>query len=349
MLRSEGSASKLKLWTDRACLAVFLLIATFVLIAPASAQDFTLTATAFSPDATAPGGTLSSTISMVAGSGFVGPVTLACTVTPDVQITSTTFPVCTVSPTSLTGTGGASFTITTTGTTPQVGYTVTITGTDASGSVASPPLALTVLGVTPQFTITILTAVAPSSVVAGTGATGVVTVNPLDGYTTPTAGGITLYCGSITPLVIIAPVCSFSTNTQGGLTLTGNTPVSSTLTINTYGPVPTGAAVHPRSFYALWLPVPMLAFVGLGAALGGKNSRRVWGVLALFIVGGAILLLPACSNTTGAASTTTPNGVTPANSYTFTIVGVDSNGVASSNTSTTSTGPTVSLSVTAPK
>ena len=33
---------------------------------------------------------------------------------------------------------------------------------------------------------------------------------------------------------------------------------------------------------------------------------------------------------------------------TFTIVGVDSNGVVSSNSSTTTTGPTVSLTVTAP-
>jgi len=58
-------------------------------------------------------------------------------------------------------------------------------------------------------------------------------------------------------------------------------------------------------------------------------------------------LTPACGNSSS-TSTTTPNGVTPANTYTFTIIGVDSNGVLSSNTSTTSTGPTVSLTVTAP-
>jgi hypothetical protein len=71
-------------------------------------------------------------------------------------------------------------------------------------------------------------------------------------------------------------------------------------------------------------------------------------VLALFILSGSLLLLPACGTNTS-TSTSTPNGITPANSYTFTIIGVDTNGVASSNTgSTTSAGPTVTLSVTAP-
>ncbi len=34
-------------------------------------------------------------------------------------------------------------------------------------------------------------------------------------------------------------------------------------------------------------------------------------------------------------STTTPNGVTPNNSYSFTVSGVDANGVVSSNTGST--------------
>jgi hypothetical protein len=85
----------------------------------------------------------------------------------------------------------------------------------------------------------------------------------------------------------------------------------------------------------------------MGAAASGKRSRRAWGVLALFVICGAFILIPGCA-TSNTTSTTTPNGVTPANTYTFTIVGVDSNGVVSSNTSTTTSGPTVSLTVTAP-
>jgi hypothetical protein len=91
----------------------------------------------------------------------------------------------------------------------------------------------------------------------------------------------------------------------------------------------------------------MLALVGLGAAAGGTRSRKAWGLLALFVITGALFLMPACGSNTG-TSTTTPNGVTPNNTYTFTLMGVDSNGVISSNTGTTSTNPTVSLTVTKP-
>jgi hypothetical protein len=62
---------------------------------------------------------------------------------------------------------------------------------------------------------------------------------------------------------------------------------------------------------------------------------------------GALFLMPACGNSSG-TSTTTPNGVTPNNTYTFTVTGVDANGVISSNTSSTSAKPTVSLTVNTP-
>jgi hypothetical protein len=90
----------------------------------------------------------------------------------------------------------------------------------------------------------------------------------------------------------------------------------------------------------------MFVLVGLGAAVGGKRWRKAWGLLALLVVSGSLLLTPACGNS--GTSTTTPNGVTPANSYTFTVVGVDAQGNVSSNTTTTGANPTVSLTVTAP-
>jgi hypothetical protein len=194
------------------------------------------------------------------------------------------------------------------------------------------------------------TPISPTSVVAGTGAEGVLAVNPLDGYVTPSNGYITLYCASMSPLVTIAPVCSFTYENNGkGVVLSGNTPATATVTVNTFGPVTTGAAAHPRHIYALWLSLPLFGFILVGTATSRKQSRRVWGLLALFVVSGSLLLLPACNNTTS-TSTSTPNGVTPANTYTFTIIGVDTNGVVSSNTgSTTSAGPSVSLTVTAPK
>ena len=64
----------------------------------------------------------------------------------------------------MTAPASATATITTTGLTSTVGYTITITGTGTPGTQTTPALQLTVLAVTPQFTITVLKAVAPSSV-----------------------------------------------------------------------------------------------------------------------------------------------------------------------------------------
>jgi len=351
MLTFEGFASKWMLRSRRAGMLILWLCAALTAIPAAWAQpDFTLTAPgSMSPDATAPGGTSSANITMVAGSGFVGPVTLGCTVTPTVAITSSYFPTCVMSPATLTASGGASATVTTYDQTPQISYTITFTGTDSTGTQTA-QLNLTILSVSPQFTITVQRAVAPSSVVAGTGATAIVNVNPLDGYTTPSGGYITLYCSSITPLVTVAPVCSFSTNSSKTLTINGNTTVPSTLTINTFGPIAC-AAVYSRSFYAFWLSIPVMGLVGLGATARDKRRRKIWGVMALFVLCGAVLLLPACGNNVTNACTSSgsaPNGTTPANTYTFTVIGVDSNGVVSSNSTSTSGGATVSLGVTAP-
>ncbi len=346
MLRTQGSVSKLRLWAGIPVLCLFAIFLTL----PAAAQaDFTLTANPFLPDAIAPGGTTASNVSVVTNAGFSGSITFTCTVTAPVQLPPEDIPACAVSPASVTASGSATATITSTTSTSTIGYTVTITGTDGSGS-QSQDLQLTVLSVTPQFTITVQSAIAPSSVTAGSGAVGTISINPLDGYMTPSNGYITLYCASMTPLVTISPVCTFTYPAgQKGLVVTGNTPASSTLTVTTFGPVITGATIGHRHFYALWLSVPILGLVGLGAAFGGKKHRKALGVLSLFVLTGALLLIPACSNT-NSSTTTTPNGITPANTYSFTIVGVDTNGVVSSNTgSTTSAGPTVSLTVTAPK
>lgn len=345
MVKSQDSAFKVKL-SIAAIVALCLLVGS-VLFAPAAAAqgttEFTLNTTSLDPQAIPPRGTSSTSISVGAVGGFGGTVALSCQVTSN-QVT-TSPPTCTVSPATVNPPATATATITTTEQTTTVGYGITITGT-ASTTYTTPPLSLTVLAETPQFTITIATAVAPSSVPAGSGAEGVVSVNPINGYLSP-SGGITLYCSSITPLVTIAPVCSFSYPTGQKSLMVNATKATSTLTISTFGPVTTGAAARSRAFDAFWLPVPLLGFVALGAAVGGKRSRKAFGLMAIFVIGGSFLLMPACSSTT-TATTTTPNGVTPANSYSFTIGGVDSNGVVSSNSGSTSAGPTVSLTVTAP-
>ena len=352
MLRSEWFESRVKSAAGLGRLAVPCLLAAglFAVFACTSAlaqgtSEFTLTAASFDPDALAPSGVSSSAIVV----GLPTPSSPSVTVNLTCQVTSqqpaTDTPVCTISPTSVTTPGDAVATITTKSTTTTQAYSVTITGTGPTTTFTTPPLPLTVLAVSPQFTINVTSAVAPSSVPAGNGAQGTVTVNPVYGYLTPTGGGITLSCATMSPLVTIAPVCSF-TYPNGGtnLKVNGTTSEPATLNITTFGPVTAGAHTK-RGAFGLWLSLPLIGLVGFGAA--GRLARGAWVLLMLFVLCGVFILTPACGNSSS-TSTTTPNGVTPANAYTFTIVGVDSNGVVSSNTSTTSTGPTVTLTVTAP-
>ncbi len=349
--RSKPSKAKLKFRAAQAAISVLWTMTAFLtLLSSALAQDFTLQAAPFSPDAVAPGGTSSSNIT-IGSNGSPDTVALTCQVSSTQATTS--MPACAVSPTTVTSPAGATATVTTTGETTTVGYTITITGTGTSGTLTTTQ-SLTVLAVTPQFTITVLSPVVPNSVPAGSGAQGTIIINPINGYSSPkrlvggeTIKGITLSCGSITPLVTLPPICSFNPPSPE----VNGTAVTSTVTVSTFGPIiGTGAVVRPRHFYyALWMPFPMLALLGLGAVAGGKRSRktRAWSLLALFVMTGALFLMPACGNTT--TTTTTPNGVTPNNTYTLTVVGVDADGVASSNiTSTNSANPTISLTVTSP-
>ncbi len=357
MLKSKPSEFKWKFWTGQAVLPLLCLLFCAAALPAYAATDFTVTTLALDPNAVVPGEVSSTNISVATptpGGTFSSPVSLTCTVTPSVPITSQYFPVCTVSPLSLTAPGGASATITTvaptptTTGTPTIAYNITITGTDASGSVTTQPLTLTVLSVVPQYTISVQTALQPTSVPAGSGSEGIISINPSNGYRTPTGGYITLYCSTITPLVTIAPVCSFNYNGQPGVVISGTGSATANITIQTTGNFTTAAHTPSRDLpRALWLSLPLMGLVSLGAALGGRKSRKAWGILALFILSGSLLLLGSCAKANSNLPTSTPNGVTPANTYIFTLVGVDTNGVGSSNTGG-STSPTVTLTVTAP-
>lgn len=357
--RSRLSKPRLIVLAGRAAIVALCGLAAFLTLpAKASAQQsFTLQAPALSENAIDPGGTSFATVTVGTLGGFNSAVDLSCQVAPVQPQTIVSAPECTVSPASVTPPASASATITTTAGTSTVSYNVTITGTAASNSqtTTTPPLYMTVIDVAPQFTITVEKPVAPASVPAGNSGVGTISINPINGYFTPagqTGAGITLSCSSISPLVTIPPICKFNPTTVA-VNPDGQVPPVS-LTIISFGPVvtTTGSAVAPPSLgehfwghsLALWLPLPMLALVGLGAEAGGKRSRKVWWLLGLFVLTGTFFLMPACGNTT--TTTSTPEGVTPNNTYTFTISGVDQNGVVSSNAGAGSTNPTVTLAVT---
>jgi hypothetical protein len=344
MLKSDSSRSQGNTRTTTAHLPLLWVLAAFLTFLPSAfGQDFNLSAQPFYPSAVDPGGTSFSNISVgIVGNNFSGTVSLACQVSPPSDpATGLVAPTCNVSPTTVTPAGGATATIITNATSTQAAataglYTMTITGTGPSTQHTTPELSLTVLAVEPQFTITVASVISPTSVPAGSTGTGTINVNPLAGYT----GSVTLSCSTITPLVTIPPICQFNPPT---VTVPGP---PSTLSIVTQGPtVPITAVAHSRSFYALWLPLPMLALMGLGAASSKKGVRKVWGLLALLVVAGSLMLLPACANNSNTTKTKNPNGATPNNTYTFTVRGIDAQGNTASNTSGGAT-PSVTLTVT---
>jgi hypothetical protein len=69
-----------------------------------------------------------------------------------------------------------------------------------------------------------------------------------------------------------------------------------------------------RHFFGMWLAVPGLMVLGIGAG-GGRRRRRFLGITMLCLMFGLLLLLPACSKTATPALT----GGTPAGIYTITV------------------------------
>ncbi len=316
---------------------VFLLSLFFTAAgAAAYGQSFTLAPTQLSPGSVDPGSSATATVALTPTMGFNSAVDFTCAPTSG-QVT-TSPPVCLVSPTSVTpGAQGAqiSLTISTSGTTAAGTYQITLTGTSGS-IVESATLFLNVADLTEDYTISVLpTTAEPSPVTAGNLATTTVTVSPLGSYT----GTVTLSCLSVSPVVTGAPVCSFSHPT---VNVTPGTPPTTTLTITSFGTSGPNPVAKKRSglrpFYALWLALPALMLLGLGAA--GGRGRKVMGIFMLVAIASGLLLVPACGSS---PRNTTVNQITPSNTYTFTLGGADAHGVGPSATPAA----TVSLQVTA--
>jgi hypothetical protein len=314
-------------------------------VSAAAQADFTVsfTSAGLFPDAVDPGGNSGGVLEIQPGTTFTGTVSLTCQVTPAPPNGNQG---CTVSPTTVTPPSSASVTIATLvptgGDWASGGYTITITGTASTGSAQAPAQRLTVLSEAPSFTITLGTVITPTSVPAGSSGTGTIVVNPLAGYN----GNVTLTCSSVSPVVVSPPVCAFTyPNGAASLPVVGS-PATATLMINTIGPLTplptTRVAGRRHFFYALWLPLPMFLLAGIAT---GRRRWRAWGMLCLFVICALILLLPACGTTTTPQAITSSSLITPNNTYTFTITGVDSTGMSASNSSS-GPGSTVTLTVT---
>jgi hypothetical protein len=191
---------------------------------------------------------------------------------------------------------------------------------EVSPSTAFPPAS-------PTVTITVTTAMTPGTVHAGSGATAIITVTPSNGY----SGNVTLSCSAISPTATPAPSCAFTPTPV----LVAGAAQTTTLTVSTVGPAPTTTAMsHSKPWYGLWLSFPGFAILVFA---GGKSRRKFLGLMTLCAIAGLLFLMPACgdssSSTTGGGNGT----LTPNNTYTFTLSGIDENSLAPSNTSPTTT------------
>jgi hypothetical protein len=218
-----------------------------------------------------------------------------------------------------------------------VDFTKTLTGitlTDLDGSGAMFALAITLKP--PTYTIAGGTA-SPSTVTVGSSSTATIAVNPQLGYAESGPETIQLSC-SISPTITTsaaatAPTCSLS---PSSVQVTANETSPPTTTLSFTSAKPASAALElPRNFfYALWLPIPGLALIGVG--FRSRTSRRKpllgWLLLGLLLTG--LIAVPGCVSYTHLGNVGTPPG-----QYTVSITGVDSNGLsqASNPAGTTNT------------
>lgn len=154
-------------------------------------------------------------------------------------------------------------------------------------------------------------AVAPSTVTAGKGASSTITLTSLNGF----ASAVTFTC-SVDPAPVFAPTCSLN---PASATPTANG--STTTAVNISTTAPSSGAMAPGSraiFYALWLPIGALLWAG--TAMNSKPSSRnrsfVAAICCLLLAG--VLLEAACG---GNSVKPPPSGGTPAGTYTITVTG----------------------------
>jgi hypothetical protein len=306
-------------------------------------QQFTLTVSALHPaTGVDPGGSATATIDLEPVGGFDDPVSVSCAVTSN-QFT-TNLPECNVSPGSaIPPADGPALTITTTGgtgtdATAAGTYQVTVTGAGGT-TTQTVVLFLSVADLTEDYTLSVSpTTAIPSPLPAGSSATTTVTVLPIGSY----SGQVTLACLSIFPIVTAAPVCTFNPPT---VSINSSAGATSTLTISTFGAAAASSTTrlwNLRMIYAFWLALPGLALVGVRGP--GRYRKKLLALFFLVAVAGSLLLLPACGGNVGTRALNDKS--TPNNTYTLTLTGADTNGVAPSNLPPNADVATVTLAVT---
>jgi beta-propeller repeat-containing protein len=153
------------------------------------------------------------------------------------------------------------------------------------------------------------TALSPATVSPGGSATSTVTVSPTNGFT----GSVTLTC-SISPAITLGPTCGTASATPAtAATLTVSTTAATALLRHSPGRHSSGL------FYAMFLPVVGISLMGAGFVLNRSGHNKLFAILMMGAIVGALALLPACGGGGGSKSGGSPG--TPAGKYTITVSG----------------------------
>ena len=138
--------------------------------------------------------------------------------------------------------------------------------------------------------------------------TATVTIDPQPGY----IGTITLSC-TISPSIqtsaaATAPTCSLDP-TSVDVTADEAASPTTTLTFTAANPGTAKAVTHSNFFYALWLPVPGLALIGMGFGFrSGGDKRNSRPHVARTNV--RVILVPGCVTYKHLGNVGTPSGST---------------------------------------
>lgn len=173
------------------------------------------------------------------------------------------------------------------------------------------------------------TALSPATVSPGGSATSTVTVTPDNGF----SGSVTLTCSVSGPTgAVHLPTCAAATATAAAPgTLTVSTTAATALLLQP------PRSYSPGLFYAMFLPVGVVAMLSFGFASAGSREKKLFGLLLLGLLLSGLLLTPACSSSSGGGGGGTPG--TTAGAYTITISGAASEG------SQTGASPSLTLTV----
>jgi uncharacterized repeat protein (TIGR01451 family) len=156
---------------------------------------------------------------------------------------------------------------------------------------------------------------ANQSVPAGQTGTYQVVLTPHPVYSSK----VTLSCSNLPT----GAACNF---TNSPVTLLG--PGSSTLNITTTARplIPPVTSLLTRHFYAVWLALPGLTLLGVGAG-SNRRRRRILGIFLFCALFALLLLQPACSG----SNTQLPVSGTPAGSYKVTVTAASGSDTKSSS------------------